>query len=104
MAQCKPQERILSSASALAAGRAYRLAGKVEQAQTFERRGEKILSLMACEADVEGKYNFDFIVDNMLTSWEASNIDNPLYIHEWMIALRECLDRELADLDKEINL
>lgn len=99
MAQCKPQERILASASALATGRAYRLAGKVEQAQTFERRGEKILSLMQMEAPRDSSDCYEDLSDRLLTDWEtAAWAKTPFDLPEWANALRKCLNMELENL------
>lgn len=99
MAQCKPQERILSSALVLATGRLYRLRGNIEMAQTYERRGEKILWLMVTESSHNREVLHDS-VDQMLSAWETTYADNPLYIDEWVIALRECIDRDIVDIWK----
>lgn len=104
MAQCKPQERIIASASALATGRLYRLAGKIDIAQTYERRGEKILLLMVAEAPEEDSDFLGKFPDYLLTTWElCEEYSNPILLDEWGQTLVDIMDRELAAIRQEIS-
>ena len=104
MAQCKPQERILSSALALGTGRLYRLRGNIEMAQTYERRGEKILRLMVAEAEESEERFLGDVKEDLLSSWECCSYEtNPLCLEEWQRRLIGVIDRKLVAITKEIE-
>ena len=104
MAQCKPQERILASALALGTGRLYRLRGNIEMAQTYERRGEKILRLMVAEAEESEERFLGDVKEDLLSSWECCSYEtNPLCLEEWQRRLIGVIDRKLVAITKEIE-